>query len=146
MILGFNLQSIEAHVDEQNLTGNLDVNSTPNIEDVVEKKFDFLGENKAVGVKFSFKSSYGKAGDIILKGEVIYKVDDAKKTLRMWKDEGKLNEEMSLTVLNFVLGKCMAKAVDLADTLRLPPPMQFPRVVKGEPHQPKVVEMDKKKR
>jgi hypothetical protein len=132
MILGFNFTSVDAHVNEQNLSGALDVQSVPSIEDVVEKKLDFIGENKSIGIKFVFKTNYGKAGEIVQKGEVIYKVDDAKKHLKRWKDEKKLNDEMTLNVLNFLLSKCITKAVDYADMLRLPPPLQFPQVVKED--------------
>lgn len=132
MILGFNLTSINAHADEKALSGNVEVNNTPSIDDVQERKYDFIGENKSVGILFSFKTAYGKAGDINIKGEIIYKVDDAKKVLKKWKDDKSLDEEISLTVLNFILNKCMAKSIEIADSLRLPPPIQFPYVVKSE--------------
>jgi len=144
MILGFNFTSINAYSDEKNLSGSLDVNSVPSIDDVVEKKLEFLGDNKSIGIKFIFTTSYGKAGEIIQKGEIIYQVQDAKKILKKWKDEKKLDDDITLNVLNFILSKCMAKSVDLADTLRLPPPLQFPHVVKNE-QQPKVEIFEKKK-
>jgi hypothetical protein len=128
-VIGFNFLSFDAKVNEEHLRGTLDVKNTPLIEDVKEKKLDFLGPGEAIGIKFRFSSNYGKAGEIKMNGEVIYKTD-AKQALRKWEKEKKLDDEIVLNVLNFLLNKCMIKSVELADALRLPPPLQFPHIVK----------------
>ena len=130
-IIGFNFLSFEAKVDEEHLMGTIDVKNTPLIEDVKEKKLDFLGPNEAVAIKFRFTSSYGKAGEIKMTGEIICKTD-ARQVMKRWDKEKKLDDDLVLEILNFLLNKCMIKSVELADALRLPPPLQFPHIVKED--------------
>ena len=43
------------------------------------------------------------------------------------------DDEIMLDVLNTIFRRCLAKAVDLADLLRLPPPLRFPTVTAENP-------------
>src|SRR3989338_9232124 len=113
-VIGFNIKSINAYLDEKNLKGNVSVNSTPTIESVQRRDLTAIGIADAIAIDFKFVTAYDpKAGEITMTGEILYQVKDAKKAIKQWNDDG--------------------KAVDLADLLRLPPPLRFPTVTAENP-------------
>ena len=129
-VLGFFYTAINARVDEKNLFGSINVTSTPTIESVEKKDLTGAGMTETIGIRFKYETKYEQAGEIILSGEVIYKVDDAKKAEKMWKDSKRMDDEIAVDVLNFILRRCVAKTIELSDVLRLPPPVQFPVITK----------------
>lgn len=134
-VIGFNFTSISASSDEKNFKGDININSAPNIESVEKHDLSAIGISEAVEIKFKFTTSYEpKAGEIEFKGNILYQVEDAKKTAKQWKDGNKLDEKIALDVLNTVFRKCLSRAVELADTLRLPPPIRFPIVTTEKPN------------
>lgn len=133
-VIGFNFTSISAHADEKNFKGDININSTPSIESVEKHDLSAIGIVNAVEIKFKFTTSYEpKAGKIEFGGEILYQVDDAKKVTRQWKDGNKLDEKIALDVLNTIFRRCLSKAVEIADQLRLPPPIRFPIVTTEKP-------------
>jgi len=93
-----------------------------------------MGIENAVNIKFKFVTSYEpKAGELKFEGNILYQVEDAKKIVKQWKDGNKMDDKMALDVLNTIFRKCLAKAVELSDTLRLPPPIRFPIVTTEKP-------------
>ena len=133
-VIGFNLKSIKAHVNQENVTGDVNVNSAPNIVSVEKRNLAFLGVKEALGIKFEFTTSYEpNVGEIGFTGEILYQVENAKDLMDSWKKEGKLDEKIALDVLNTIFRKCLAKSVEVADTLLLPPPIRFPVVTTEKP-------------
>jgi hypothetical protein len=61
-------------------------------------------------------------------GEVIYHDKKMGEILKKWKSEKKLDKEVGLEVLNFIFRKCLTKSIQIAEDLRLPPPIRFPIV------------------
>ena len=130
-IIGFNFTSIEANREEDRPEGDIDINSTPTVENIRKKDLDIQGLNDVLAIEFRFVSKYQpKLGEIIIKGEVLYQTDDAKNILMMWK-ERKLDNKLAVDVLNAIFKKCLTKAVAIADELNLPPPVTFPVVKSG---------------
>lgn len=133
-VIGFNIKSINAYLDEKNMKGNVSVNSTPTIESIERRDLSGIGIPDAIAIDFKFVTSYDpKAGEITMTGEILYQVKDAKKSVKQWNDDGKVDDEIMLDVLNTIFRRCLAKAVDLADLLRLPPPLRFPTVTLENP-------------
>lgn len=133
-VIGFNFSSINAHVDEKNIKSDININSSPSIESVEKHDLSSLGIAEAVEIKFKFTTNYEpKVGAIEFKGNILYQVGDSKKVAKQWKDSNKLDEKVALDVLNTIFRKCLAKSVELADTLRLPPPIRFPVVTTEKP-------------
>ena len=134
-VIGFNFTSINAHVDDKGVTGDIRINSSPSIESVEKHDLSSVGIAEAVEIKFKFTTSYEpKAGEIEFKGNILYQVEDAKKVVKQWKDGNKVDEKLALEVLNAIFRKCLAKSVELADQLRLPPPIRFPVVTTEKPN------------
>ena len=128
MILGLNLDSINAKINEEKTgTKGISVNSSPKIINI--SKADVLDMKDVLRVEFNFTSKYEPdVGEISVQGSLLWRNPDAKKTLKMWEDEKKLESKAGLEILNTIFRKCLAKAVVLAEDVRLPPPMQFPVV------------------
>lgn len=133
-IIGFNFRSISSSIDEIKDTGKeINVNSSPKIDSVEKKDIDMPGMDNVVSVRFTFRTIYEpKIGDIEITGEILYKTNDAKAAVKLWKDKKTVEKDMYLDVTNTILRKCLSKAVMLADELRLPQPVSFPMVVPQE--------------
>lgn len=133
-IIGFNFKSINAYFDEKSMKGDVTINSAPTVETVEKKDLAFLGISDAIAINFKFVTSYEpKVGEISFTGEILYQVDDVKKVMKQWKDGNKLDEKIMLDVLNTIFRRCLAKAVELSDLVRLPPPLRFPVVTTEKP-------------
>jgi len=130
-VIGFSLQSISGSVEEVIEGGKeITVNSTPKIDSIEKKDIDMPGMDNVINVKFTFKTVYEpKIGDITITGEILYQAADAKAVIKQWKDKKTVDQNLYLDVTNTLLRKCLAKAVMLADELRLPQPVSFPMVI-----------------
>lgn len=128
MIIGMNFSSVSAKVDESKLgSKGVTVNSSPTILSV--EKADVLDMKDVLRIKFNFAAKYEPAlGDILIEGSLLWRNPDAKKVLKMWEEEKKLESKAGVEVLNTIFRRCLAKAVVLAEDVRLPPPVQFPVV------------------
>ena len=133
-VIGFNFTSMSGNASEKNMKGDININSTPSIESVEKHDLSSLGISEAINIKFKFVTSYEPdAGEIKFEGDILYQVDDSKKILKQWKDGNKMDDKVALDVLNTIFRRCLSKAVEMADTLRLPPPIRFPIVTTEKP-------------
>ena len=133
-VIGFNFTAINASSEDKNIKGDINIQSSPNIESIERHDLSSIGIPEAVEMKFRFATNYEpKAGHIEFRGNILYQVEDAKKIVKQWKDGNKMDDKMALDVLNTIFRKCLAKAVELSDTLRLPPPIRFPIVTTEKP-------------
>ena len=106
-VIGFNFRSIEARTADKKIEGNVDVNSTPTIENVTKKDVSVEGLKDVLSFEFSFKTKYNPdIGEIKISGEVLYQTEDAKKILAMWKEK-KMDSKITADVLNVVFRKCL---------------------------------------
>lgn len=132
-VIGFNFTKISGSNDGS-AKGDINITSVPTIENVEKHDLTSLGISEAVSVNFKFVTSFEpKVGELVFEGEILYQVDDAKKIAKQWKDGNKVDEKIALDILNTIFRRCLSKAVDLADTLRLPPPIRFPVVTTEKP-------------
>jgi len=128
-IIGLNLKSIKANINENKIVKNVNVNSSPTIEKIEKKEIDLPGMKDVLSINFKFVTNYEpKIGEIVFEGEVLYHSDDVKDILKKWEKNKRIEDPMALEVLNAIFQKCLTKAIDLASELRLPPPIRFPVV------------------
>ncbi|MEM7819539.1 MAG: hypothetical protein QXD48_01780 [Candidatus Aenigmatarchaeota archaeon] len=126
-IVGFNLNSINAKNEEKIVKGEINISSTPIIKNVEKKDLDLIKD--VISIQFGFKTIYEpKIGEINFEGEILYQTEDIKKILKVWKDEKKLDDKIAVDVLNTIFRRCLTKAAEISDELRLPPPIRFPVV------------------
>ncbi|MFH0836757.1 MAG: hypothetical protein V1870_01380 [Candidatus Aenigmatarchaeota archaeon] len=129
MIIGVNINSIEAKTTMGNIKGEISVNSAPNIIDVYKR--DIADIKDVIIIKFGFVANYNPdVGIIKMEGEVLYKTKDANNILKDWQEKTQLDSDIAVVVLNAIFKKCLIKAIDLSGELRLPPPVRFPTVAK----------------
>lgn len=128
MIVGMNFSSISAKVDESKLGAKgAKVNSSPSIVSV--EKSEILDMKDVLRVRFAFTAKYEPAlGEISIDGSLLWRNPEAKKVLKAWEESKKLEPKAAAEILNAILRRCLAKAVVLAEDVRLPPPVQFPIV------------------
>jgi len=129
-IIGISFSSISASVSEEKTeNANISVNSSPRITDVKEKPVGIPGLEKALYIDFVFSTVYDPdVGKITLKGEVIYVSDSSKEIIEKWQKEKMFDDSLAVEILNAIFRRSLSKALDLAQELRLPPPIQFPKV------------------
>lgn len=131
MIVGFNFNTISGKINDSKIgSGGISVNSRPEIISI--EKADVLDMKDVLRISFSFTTKYeADIGEILFEGSLLWRNPDAKRVLKMWEEEKKFEAKAGVEVMNTVFRKCLAKAVVLADDLRLPPPVQFP-IVRSE--------------
>jgi len=127
MIIGLNINSIRANREMQP-KGEVTVNSVPRITGI--EKRDIFDMKDVLAAKFEFKTIYEPhIGEIVFEGEVLYRNSDAAKIVKRFKEEKKVDTKVGAEILNAIFSQCLARAVELSIEVRLPPPVQFPRVV-----------------
>ncbi len=131
-IIAVNFRKIEAVNNEKKVTGGMNVNSTPKITDV--KKRDKVFDIKNVlSIEYTYETKYDPAaGHVTIEGEVLYSTDKVDGIVATWNKEKKLDDDIAVDVLNTIFRQCISKTISIAADLRLPPPIQFPNVVKEE--------------
>ena len=137
-IVGLNLKSIKANISERKIMGSVDVNSTPVIKKVEKKDTNMPGMKAIVSIDFSFSTKYdmedkksGKKvdiGEISFEGEVLYFSEDIREVLKKWEKDKKMDDKLTLEILNAIFRRCLTKGIDLSAELGLPPPIRFPIV------------------
>ncbi|MBI2233360.1 MAG: hypothetical protein HYU56_05575 [Candidatus Aenigmarchaeota archaeon] len=128
--IGFNINAIDAKVDPTTeRKGNVNVNSSPSITSIEKRDVDFPLAKDVVAINFKFETKYEpKVGWITMEGEVLYTSDNPKEMIAKWKKEKKMEDDVAIEVLNTIFRRCLAKAIEIAAELRLPPPVSFPIV------------------
>lgn len=118
------------------LVNNIDINSSPKIVDVKEKRMDMIdagGGKRQVepllGIDFEFQTDYKPdIGTIKIAGEIIYTGLDNKKALKEWEKSKKLPQDVDIEVKNFLLRKCLLLGATISQELQLPPPLVIPMI------------------
>ncbi|HLD83481.1 MAG TPA: hypothetical protein VI979_01345 [archaeon] len=131
-IIAVNFDRIDARNSGKAPAGNVNVNSSPRIN-AIKMHAGLLGIKNLLSITYSFDTKYEpEVGRLTIEGEVLYASDKAKEILEKWDKEKKLDDDMAVEVLNAIFRRCLAKSVEICSDVRLPPPMQFPNVVKNE--------------
>ena len=131
-ILSFRLTNLEGSVGEVS-TGELKISSSlPKIKNIVERELGIAGNTtKVLAIEFEYKTKYEPTkAKINLGGELLYTDKNQKEILTKWEKEKKIDEKVSLYIVNYIFRKCMIQSVKIADDLQLPPPLKMPELVK----------------
>ena len=128
-VVGFNITSLkgETYPDKRQENANININSNPRIIAVKKADIPVEGIADVLSIEFKFETSYDpRVGSIVVEGELFLQTDDSDKVLELWDEKSALHESVLLDVMNTILRKSLVKVVQLADDLRLPPPVRFP--------------------
>ncbi|MBI4014359.1 MAG: hypothetical protein HY365_00200 [Candidatus Aenigmarchaeota archaeon] len=131
-IMGSNFSKIEAVNNEKKVSGGMNVNGAPKIVGV--RKHDKVFDIKNVlSIDYVYETKYEPdAGHVRIEGEMLYSTERADQIVSLWSKEKKLDDDMAVDVLNAIFRQCIAKTIEIAADLRLPPPIEFPNVKKEE--------------
>jgi hypothetical protein len=109
------------------------------ISDIVEEKVPFSAKGSAVKASFKYEVAYndaakkdGSMGQVSIEGNVAIMMTDeeSKEVLKSWKGK-KLPVNIHEFIVNFILRKCSAKAMELQDAINLPSHIPIPRAKIG---------------
>lgn len=130
-VIGFNFRKITAEKGPTS-SGKISIANNVSLKNVEEASIP-VGNKKQKALKFTYEfvTTYEpKAGAIKIEGEVVYlsQEDVVEKTLKEWKKNKKIDNEMLTPILNTILAKCSVKGLLISQDLNLPSPMQLPRV------------------
>lgn len=129
MIVGFNVDSIDAH-RQDNARGNLKINYSPKIKSVESASVNAFDE-KVARIEFDFSVKY-MAGEearaeINISGNVLWN-GDTEKIVETWEESEELDESIRAPLMNDMYRKLLSEAVGIADTLNMLPPIPTPQV------------------
>lgn len=125
-VIGFSFNKIDAE-KKAAPGGKIEVKHNVSWKNVEETSVSFGSENKGfVKIEYDFDIVYGEDyGKISFSGEVIY--SDTKEIIseivKEYESSKKLPENVSETILKFVFDKCVLKALNVAEDLKLPHPV-----------------------
>lgn len=130
MIVGFNIDSLDANKNEGAAQGSLQVNYSPKI-DSIEKATVNAFDDEVAKIDFTFRVSYTvggtEAAHIELSGNVLWK-GDTEEVVETWEEDESLPEKVNAPLMNDLYRKCLSQSVGIADTLGLLPPIPTPTV------------------
>ena len=140
MIVGFKLKKVLAEKlfsskeEKAKPIKITNVSTKTDIIDVSEQKIE-IKDQDAINLDFSFEVNYEpKIAKIIIEGQIlsVLEKNKAKEILDSWKKK-ELPKEVRLEAVNFILAKCSIKALDLEESMNLPPHFPLPRFQLKEP-------------
>ena len=124
---------------------NSSINTDIEFTEVNKEEMPLLKEAQALKINFKFGISYSttpdkkgeKNGEVVFEGNILLSAtkDEVKDLLKSWKKK-EIPAPVRVPLLNFILKKCSAKALDLEEQLNLPPHIPFP-LVKLQPKEEK---------
>ena len=130
MIVGFNVDALNAERKEGGARGNLQVNYTPKITSIEEAQVSAM-EDPVAKIDFEFTVSYDVGdqtnAEIVLEGNILWK-GNLEQIMDEWDENEQLPEEINAPLMNDLYRKCISQAVGVADTLGLLPPIPTPRI------------------
>jgi len=129
MIVGFGITSISA--ERKNVPrGRIDISSRPKIVSVSWPKMKVFTKKKPVNIEFEFTTKYEpNVAEIKICGHVLYLGKKMKDLIKKWEKNKIFPREVGMEVKNFLFRKCLTLGVNLSESMQLPPPLIFPRVV-----------------
>jgi hypothetical protein len=130
MIVGFNVDSLNAEKNRGTQNGNVQVNYTPKIISV-EKAAVNAFDDEVAKIDFSFTVGYTageeNAAKIVLEGNILWN-GNVDEVVESWEENEELPEKVKKHVMNNLYRKCISQSVGVADTLGLIPPVPTPRI------------------
>ncbi|MCK5039596.1 MAG: hypothetical protein KAR87_01345 [Candidatus Aenigmarchaeota archaeon] len=128
MIANINIINISASnkIDFKKQEKKIEIGNMLSIKNVVENT-----DSKTIAISFEFKIIYKtekeELGDVIFLGSLLWKEDDSENTFKTtWEKDKKLPEKHSFVIMNSILRKCILSAIDIAQQINMPPPINIP--------------------
>jgi hypothetical protein len=133
-IIGFNFNKISIERKDA-AKGELKVSNKLEISNITKEEIS-ISKDGALKVDFEYIIEYEpKVAVIELKGHLLVLAEekDSKEILKEWKEKKKFTHVSKIALLNFILDKCLLKALVLEEELGLPKHMPFPKLTTENP-------------
>jgi hypothetical protein len=131
MIVGFNVDSLNASKNRGTQSGDVQVNYRPEIKSVESAKVNAI-DNEVAKIDFKFTVNYSvkeqTAAEIVLEGNILWNGKNNQKIIENWEENEELPENVRKVILNNLYRKSISQSVGVADTLGLIPPVPTPRI------------------
>ena len=127
-IIGFSITGISSERKSE-IKNQININSNLNIDKISEEKMNFL-DKPAFKFEYTYGIEYTPAiANIKIKGTVLAIIDEktSEDVIKNW-NKPDFDQNLKLTLYNFILGKCNLKAIILEDDLGLPSHIPFPQL------------------
>ena len=133
-IIGLNYKKIIAE-KSGSVKDNMKINTGPEISDVRKTKLQgFESEMDVLSVDFRFKSTVEPQIALInIEGTIIYKSDNPQEILKSWTANKTLPQGAHVEIVNYLFKKVGILALELSDTLQLPPVISMPKIEIAKP-------------
>ena len=108
-----------------------EINARTNIQMIDLEKAD----PRTIRIGFLYQTEYDpEVGIIEIAGDMYYSEEEQEidKIEKYWKENNKLEEELSIKVLNKLFAKCSPQAVILTNDIGLPVPFNLPKFTKKQ--------------
>lgn len=130
-IVGFNFTNMQAKKASL-INKQIKIISNCSITNLKEEKLP-TGKTKTDGLRFEFKFHIKyepKFGEILLEGYIFYMEDPKilKGIMSQWKKDKSLSKDIMTLIINTILLRSTVRALNLAQTINLPPHIPLPAV------------------
>lgn len=129
-IVGFGFDKVSVE-KKQPFSKDDRINNSMRISEVRETKLKTSDKNEeeALTVLFEFSLDYEKAGDLELKGHILFydSKDKIKELYDFWNKNKRLPTEFSTFMFNFIMFKSSVKALALEEEVGLPLHLRLPK-------------------
>ncbi|PSH02540.1 MAG: hypothetical protein BRC26_00045 [Nanohaloarchaea archaeon QH_8_44_6] len=130
MIVGFNVDSLNAEKNRSTKGGDVQVNYTPKVISAEKASINAF-DDEVAKINFSFTVGYTvgeqNAAKIVLEGNILWN-RDVEDVVDSWDENEELPEQINKHIMNDLYRKCISQSVGVADTLGLIPPVPTPRI------------------
>lgn len=135
--IGFSFKKLNFEKLASNSLEDLKINANIEISEVFSvKPVDLLKpKDELLGVRFVYTLDYQPDfAKLSFSGEIVLEVDPkiAKETIKSWKENKEMHEDLRMLVFNIILRKCNLKALEIEDEMNLPLHMPMPTVQKED--------------
>jgi hypothetical protein len=136
-IIGFNITKL-GFERKDSVSTEIKIHNNLEITDLDVEEIS-LSNSPVIKIKFAYKISYvPEVAEISIEGLVLVldEENESKKILKEWKEKKTVSHDFKISILNFVLGKCNVKALQIEDELGLPLHVPFPKIMPAEKARP----------
>lgn len=135
-LIGFNLKKMFGERDKDYKRGA--INTNMEFTDVAKEKVDFLKDEEALRISFTFSITYSdpdkkekKLAEVAFEGDMALTAekDEMTEMLKDWKKK-QIADNYRIPLINFIIKKCSTKALLLEEDLNLPAHIPFPQIRK----------------
>lgn len=129
-IIGFNYNKIIVERKKDQLKGDVKIKNDLVLQSLTSTEIDMSKKKQEViKLSFEFTTEYQPSiGNIAINGHLLFleSSDNIKSILDLWKKEKKLPQQFATGLINIILTKSNIKALELSQSVNLPPHIRLP--------------------